>query len=180
MRIVTLVVVAVMATAIAASAQVPYFAVYFDQYHGVMAKDCPGPVADVWYVAAVNLNMLVVGAEFQIEYPAAVWYVGDINTPPVTVGNTRDGISMGWGLPANGYGILDLCQVGVLWQCSACVAPYVDNQIKVVAHPATGFLGVTDYPGYSFVPVTGMTSLICPTVPTEETTWGQVKAIYGE
>jgi len=99
-----LVVVAVMATAIAASAQVPYFAVYFDQYHGVMAKDCPGPVADVWYVAAVNLNMLIVGAEFQIEYPAAVWYVGDINTPPVTVGNTRDGISMGWGLPENGWG----------------------------------------------------------------------------
>jgi hypothetical protein len=180
MRIATLVVVALMATVVVASAQTPYFAVYFDQYHGVMSKNCPGPVADVLYVAAVNLNMLIVGAEFKIEYPAALWYVGDVNTPPVTVGQTNTGISMAWALPESGWGILDLCQVGVLWMCSECVPPYVDNQIKVVAHPGTAFLGVTDYPGYSFVPVTGMTSLVCATVPAEETTWGQVKAIYGE
>ncbi len=45
MRIATLVVVALMATVVAVSAQTPYIAVYFDQYLTQETKDCPGPMA---------------------------------------------------------------------------------------------------------------------------------------
>ena len=58
--------------------------------------------------------------------------------------------------------------------------PYLNNVVKVVANPVTGFLGVTDFPQYNLIPGVGLTSYICATVPAEETSWGQVKALYGE
>jgi hypothetical protein len=180
MRIATLVVVALMATVVAASAQTPYIAVYFDQYLTQETKDCPGPMMDTWYVAAKNFNAFLTGAEFAIQYPAAVAFLGDANTPPVTVGNTQTGISMGFALPANGFFDVFLCNVNVFWNCSSCVEPYLNNAVKVVANPVTGFLGVTDFPQYNAIPAVGLTSFICATVPAEDTSWGQVKALYGE
>ena len=180
MRIATLVVVALMATVVAVSAQTPYIAVYFDQYLTQEAKDCPGPMPDTWYVAAKNFNAFLTGAEFAIQYPAAVLYLGDANTPPVTVGNTQTGISMGFALPVNGFFDVFLCNVNVFWNCSCCVDPYLNNAVKAVANPVTGFLGVTDFPQYNLIPGVGLTSYICATVPAEETSWGQVKALYGE
>jgi hypothetical protein len=57
----------------------------------------------------------------------------------------------------------------------------VNNQPCIVtAHPGTGFVGGVDYPNYDLVPAVGMTSLVCPTVPLEDTTWGKIKSIYGE
>lgn len=180
MRIATLVVVALMATVVAASAQTPYIAVYFDQYLTQETKDCPGPMMDTWFVAAKNFNAFLTGAEFAIQYPAAVLYLGDANTPPVTVGNTQTGISMGFALPVNGFFDVFLCNVNVFWNCSSCVEPYLNNAVKVVANPVTGFLGVTDFPQYNTIPAVGLTSFICATVPAEDTSWGQVKALYGE
>ena len=118
MRIATLVVVALMATVVAVSAQTPYIAVYYDQYLTQETKDCPGPMMDTWYVAAKNFNAFLTGAEFAIQYPAAVLYLGDANTPPVTVGNTQAGISMGFALPVNGFFDVFLCNVNVFWNCS--------------------------------------------------------------
>ena len=180
MRIAMLVAVALMATVVAVSAQAPYIAVYFDQYHTQETKDCPGFVVDYWYVAAVNFNTFITGADFAIQYPAAVTWLADLNMPPVTIGNTLTGVSMAFALPQNGYGSFELCQVKVFWNCDACVVPYVNNQVRVVPNPVTGFLGVTDYPQYNLIPGNGLTALICATVPAEETTWGQVKSLYGE
>jgi len=51
----------------------------------------------------------------------------------------------------------------------------------VIPHPGTGFLGGVDYPGFNLVPSVGLTAVLCAcTIPTEQTTWGQVKAVYGE
>jgi hypothetical protein len=184
MRIATLVVVALLATVVVVNAQNPYIAVYFDQYYGQETKDCPGFVIDTWYVAAVNFNTFVTGADFKINYPAAVTYLADLNVPPVKVGNTNIGLSMAFALPQNGYNLVPLCQVQVFWNCDDCDRPaglYVNNQVKVVANPFTNFLGVTDFPNFNLVPGQGLTAVICPTsVPVEETTWGQVKALYGE
>jgi len=179
MRIATLVVTALLATVVVASAQVPYIAVYFDPYHTQEAKVCPGFVVDTWYVAAVNFNTYITGADFAIQYPPAVTWMADLNLPPVKVGNTPTGLSMGYALPQNGYGVLELCQVQVFWNCDHCADPYYNNQVKVITNPLTGFLGVTDYPNFNLIPGTGLTTLICPLgVPTEDTTWGQVKALY--
>jgi hypothetical protein len=111
----------------------------------------------------------------------AVTWLADLNKPPVAIGSTPTGLSMGFALPLNGFGTLELLQVQVFWNCSECVDPFNNNQVKVVAHPLTGYLGVTDYPQYNLLPGVGLTALICPMpVPTEDTTWGKVKAIYGE
>jgi hypothetical protein len=179
MRIATLVVAALLATVVVASAQAPYIAVYFDPYHTQETKNCPGFVTDTWYVAAVNFNVYVTGADFMIQYPPAVTWLADLNVPQVKVGATPTGITMGWPLPLNGFGSLELCQVLVMWNCDHCDAPFFDNFVKVVPNPATMFLGVSDYPNYNLIPGVGLTSVICPlTVPNEDTTWGQVKALY--
>jgi len=183
MRIATLVFATLMVTAVAVSAQTPYIAVYFDKGHSQEAKDCPpgpGPVVDTWYIAAVNFNMFLSGAEFMVSYPPAVTWLADAATPPVTLGNTLTGITMGFPFPQNGFNTVDLCQVVVQWNCESCTG-FLDNQVKVVAHPGTGFLGGVDYPGFNLVPSIGMTAMICAcTIPTEQTTWGQVKSLYGE
>jgi len=179
MRIATLVVVALMVTVVAVSAQTPYIAVYFNAGLSQEAKDCPGFVSDTWYVAARNFNTFLSGAEFAIEYPLAVSWVADTNKPGATVGFTPTGISMGFALPQNGFSPVLLCNVVVMWNCDCC-SNFLNSAVKVVANPFTGFLGVTDYPLYHAIPGVGLTSFICATVPAEDTSWGQVKALYGE
>jgi len=183
MRIATLVFAALMVTAVAVSAQTPYIAVYFDKGHSQEAKDCPGPgpVVDTWYIAAVNFNMFLSGAEFAVQYPPAVQWLADAATPPVTLGFTPTGITMGFPVPQNGFNTVDLCQVVVLWNCETCMDPYLNNLVRVIQHPGTGFLGAVDYPGFNLVPSVGLTAVLCAcTIPVEQTTWGQVKAVYGE
>lgn len=180
MRIATLVVVALMATVVAVSAQTPYIAVYFNQGLSEQEAVCPGPGVDTWFVAALNFNAYLSGAEFAIEYPVAVTWMADLNKPAVSVGNTPTGISMGFPLPVNGFNPVFLCSPQVWWNCSACAEPYLDNAVRVVANPSTGFLGVTDYPQFNMIPGVGLTAWICRTIPVEDTTWGQVKSLYGE
>jgi hypothetical protein len=181
MRIATLVVVALMATAVAVSAQTPYIAVYFDAGMSQESMDCPGPVPGVLYVGGVNFNAFIAGAEFAIQYPPAIMWLGDFGTPPVTIGATPTGISMGFPLPVAAFSPIQLCGVNIFWQCSGCVDTYWDNPIKVVPNPITGFLGYVDYPQNNLIPAGGLTAIICPhTVPNNQTTWGQVKALYGE
>lgn len=166
--------------ALGASAQIPYIAVYFDPGFSLITKDCPGEgLADVWYVAGVGFNTLVTGAEFAIEYPPAVLWVSDLNTPPVTIGSTPQGISMGYSTPLNGYAPVGLCQVQVEWVCDGCAPPFADNLVNVLTHPHTNFLGWTDQE-FTEWPAMGWTSMICVSTPTEETTWGRVKALFGE
>jgi hypothetical protein len=166
-----------------ASAQTPYIAVYFNAGHSQEAKDCPGPgpVVDTWYIAALNFNMFLSGAEFMVSYPPAVTWLADAATPPVTLGNTPTGITMGFPFPQNGFNTVDLCQVVVLWNCETCMDPYLNNLVRVIPHPGTGFLGAVDYPGFNLVPSVGLTAVLCAcTIPTEQTTWGQVKSLYNE
>jgi hypothetical protein len=180
MRIATLVVVALMVTAVAVSAQTPYIAVYFDSGLSLESKNCPGPVGDVLYVGGVNFNAFIVGAEFAIQYPPSMTWLGDLNTPQVTIGSTPTGISMGYPLPIAAFSPIELCRVAILWACPECEG-YWDQPIRVVPHPFTAFLGFVDYPQNDLVPTGGLTAIVCPnTVPIEDTTWGQVKALYGE
>ena len=166
--------------AVGASAQTPYFAVYFDPAFTVQEKNCPGTGPDMLYVAGVGFNTMVTGAEFAISYPPAIMWVADANTPLATIGTTPTGIAMGYSPPRNGLWPVELCRVQIQWLCDSCGAPYLDNEILVRSSPRTGFLGWTDS---SFIehPAWGLISLICPSgVAAEQTTWGRVKAIFGE
>jgi len=171
-----------MVTSVAVSAQTPYIAVYFNSGYSQEAKDCPGVgVFDTWYVAAVNFNMFLSAADFMIQYPPAVTWMADLPVWTVSQGTTAIGYSVGFPVPQNGYSPVLLVKPLVMWNCAECVDPWMVNQIKVVANPGTGFLGAVDYPGYNLVPAQGLTALICPLpIATEQTTWGQIKATYGE
>jgi hypothetical protein len=165
-----------------ASAQVPYIAVYFNSGFSQEAKDCPGVgVFDTWYVAAVNFNMFLAGADFKIEYPPAVNWIADLQVWTIFQGTTPTGYSVGFPFPQNGFVPVPLVKPYVMWNCEECMPPWQNNQVKVVPNPATGFLGAVGYPGFGLVPSLGLTALICPLpIATEQTTWGQVKAVYGE
>ncbi len=169
-----------------ASAQVPFIAVYFDpayQVEGLAPPPCDDPcpgfnVPGDLYIALVNANAFVTGVEFAVSYPSQMIWLADIDTPPVTVGATPTGISIGWGTPQNGFSAVDICKVLFLWNCDRC--DIADIPIVVVPNPATGFLGYTDFPNFNQFNATGLTSLICACVPAHETSWGKVKSLYSE
>lgn len=170
----------VLGVAAGSSAQTPFFAVYFDPAFTTQVTNCPGPGLGVLYVAGVGFNALVTGAEFAISFPAAMTWVADINTPPVTIGTTAAGISMGYSPARNGFAPVELCRVQVSWVCESCAAQYIDNQIVVIPNPHTGFLGWTDS-NFAERPAAGLMSLVCPHgVAVEMTTWGRVKALFAE
>jgi hypothetical protein len=161
-----------------ASAQTPYIGVFFNSGYSQQTKDCPGSIPDVLYVAGFNFNALVVGAGFAIEYPQAMTWLSDADLPPVAVGYTPTGLSVGWAAPQNGFSPIRICTVNIFWQCMSCPG-FTDTMIRVIPDPTTGVLGFTDYPQYDLVAAVGTAAVICPVeLPTEETTWGGVKALY--
>ena len=170
------------------NAQTPFIAVYFDAayqiegpgYSDGLTVECPGSGLDTLYVALVNANKYVSGVDFMVDYPPALTWMGDLDTQPVSIGTTPTGLSMGWSLPQNGFSTLQICKVRVLWNCEFCDGLYLNNPVVVVPNPTTFTLGFTDWPDYALFPAVGMTSLICPTIPTEDTTWGKVKSLYSE
>ena len=182
MRFATMVVVVLMASVVVVSAQTsPFIAVYFDQSFQVEAQDpCPGiGVIDTLYVELVNADVFVTGVEFAVNYPPELTWIADIDKQPVVNGTTPTGFSIGWATPQNGFGVaIDVCRVIVIWNCDGCAT--TDVPVDVVANPNTGFIGFTDFPNFNLFPAVGLTSLICPTVPTQDTTWGKVKSLYGE
>jgi hypothetical protein len=177
--------------AVQSNAQIPNVGVYFhhDGYGGYsqMAADCPaapaGTLVDSVYVVAYNFNMWVIGIEYKIEYPTLVSFMADIITPAqLKIGSSAIGIGITWPLPQNGFGAL-LCQKALfLWMCEAddCVNVLHHNTPWVVVpHPDSGLLRAVRWPDVGTVAGVGLTSLLCPwTIPTEETTWGGIKAMY--
>jgi hypothetical protein len=160
-------------------AQTPMVSVFFDQALTRMDEDCPsGGGIDSAFVVASNFNTFFAGIEYSINYPTTMTWLADYGTPPVTIGSTPTGISEGFSLPQNGFFRIVVAKVLFAWNCSGCTI--TDDPVIVSPHPITGFIGVTDYPNYDFINGVGMTSLVCATVPTDETTWGRIKSLYGE
>jgi len=162
-----------------AYAQTPYIAVFFDRTLTRMDKDCPGNgIADSVFVVAIGFNTFVSGIDYAIDYPGTMTWLQDLDTAPVTIGTTPTGISEGWGNPKNGFNPLVVAKVIFRWACNACDVE--DDPIVVVPNPHTGDLAATDFPDFNLIPAVGMTSLVCATVPTEDTTWGKIKSLYKE
>ncbi|UCG53443.1 MAG: hypothetical protein JSW58_07775 [Candidatus Latescibacterota bacterium] len=187
MRTATLIVFVLMVlSAVTVSAQTtPYIAVYFDQTYTTEAlipppgQSCPGVgpgFPGKLYIALSNANMFVVGVEFAVAYPPEIVHVADFDTQPVTIGNTASGLSMAWANPQNGFSAVYICGVDFFWNCDGCTS--TDIPMPVVVHPVSGVIEWVDFPGYVNHPAVGLTSLICATIPAEETTWGKVKALY--
>jgi hypothetical protein len=166
-----------------ASAQVqPFIGAFFNEGLTEETKDCPGAVLDTLYVAMYNANAFVIGAQYQITYPASMNWLADVGTPPATIGITPTGISMGYPLPLNGFFPILLHSVLIQWFCQDCTGS-VNDQLVVGTHPQfPGSPFWTNWPAFDQFPAIGLTSTICqePPIATEETTWGKLKALYNE
>jgi hypothetical protein len=172
-----------------ATAQVPFFQVYFDDdsngTYGKTQSVC-GEVATLTslYLVAQNWNMLVTAVDYQVFFPQALLYSSETypNVPGGTlpIGNSHDGAALSWGLPRNGFLPLLLATISAYWTglCDCAAGP---QAIVVGPYPESGVnspQGVR-WPDYTTFPAVGMTSLICPgPVATQETTWGGIKALY--
>lgn len=172
-----------------ATAQVPFFQVYFDDAsngsYGETQAYCGEPAVKTnLYLVAQNWNMLVAGLDYQVYFPQALLYSDDtwavVPGGSVVFGDSRQGAAIGYGLPRNGFSPLLISTIGAYWtgQCDCAAGP---QAIIVGPHPGSGFETPTGvrYPDYAIFPAVGMTSLICPDpVAVQETTWGGIKALY--
>jgi hypothetical protein len=62
--------------------------------------------------------------------------------------------------------------------CDACAPENWNVPISVRPYPGQIFVRAVEWPNLNIVLAVGMTAIICPTSPIQETTWGQVKALY--
>ena len=162
------------------SAQTPNVQVFFDEYFGqTHLSQCPdaptGTVVGTAYVVASNFGMWISAVEYGINYPAQLGFLGD-NTGGLDIGSSASGIASSWPFPINGYNPVLVNTVSFIFNCQLCFDQ--DIPIQVIPHPLTGFVRAVRWPDNILFNGVGMTSLICPTVPSEETTWGNIKALY--
>ncbi len=169
------------------SAQTPFVAVYFETVNWSETTTCPldppGTVFQQIFVAAVNFNTQIGGIEFQVNYPPELQWIGEFYPiPAVANGTTPTGLQLGFLSPGvDGNSVFIVASVTVLWQCGGCTGD-ANVPVTVGPHPLSGFVQGVDIsvnPSV-LIPGVGLTALICPTVPVEETTWGKVKALYAE
>ena len=181
----TLVVVIVVAIACGSStvanSQIPHVAVFFDPGLQYQQKNCPpapiGTVLDSVFVVATNFDMWMSAIEYQIIYPPEMLFLGDV-TPAgaLVIGNSPAGITIAFPTPMNAFTQAVVQKTKFIWMCDACFNP--NTPLIVVPHPNSGFLRAVRWPDNVVVNAIGWTSLICATIPVEESTWGQVKALY--
>jgi hypothetical protein len=185
MRRVLLTFAIVFTIAIAGSAfaqTTPYFQVYFDAGLKDAAADCPaapiGTVFDTLYVVAHNFDTWIMGAEFTIDYSTLLTVVGEEAVgADLTIGQSQSGIAMVWQTPRNGYNPVVMLIVTVVWECNDC-AGLDDTEIVVREYPDKPSPRCVDFWTEEYVDGVGMTSLICSSLPVENTSWGQIKALY--
>jgi hypothetical protein len=132
-----------------------------------------------YYVVHLNTTAAS-AAEFSAPKPACVMatFLSDAAVYPVTVGGSQTGVSIGYGsCKAAPIHILTLnfFTMGMTPQC--CLYP-------VLPHPVNGGPWMVDcsnnqLPAAARIAVVnGNLTCTCEIVPTEETTWGGVKALY--
>jgi hypothetical protein len=168
-----------------AFAQIPNVSIYFDynltETHALCPAELPGTVLDSCYVVANNFNMWMNAIEYRIAYPPQMLYLGDSFPPDrLTIGNSATGVGVSWPLPANSFGAVVIQKVRFYWMCDNCdqQGPNADAPIMVLPYPGQTTVRAVRWPDLLLVPGVGMVSLICATVPVEETTWGAIKSMY--
>jgi len=167
------------------SAQVPNVQVFFTSDYGAYGKTsldqcppgAPGTVLDSMYVVASNFGCYISAIEYQVLYPPQIYFLGDDTGTGLNIGTSPTGIATAWPFPQNAFVPYAVNKVKFLYMCQLC---YDGSDIPIVVgpNPGSGFLRYTQWPDNTLINAVGMTSLICPTVPVEETTWGNIKALY--
>lgn len=155
----------------------PYVMLYFDDLYTVGSKDCPGAQPDSAYIVVKNFNMYLQAIEYRVLYPAEMIWIGDVVDPALAIGNTSTGIAESWPLPQNAFVPFAVAKVIFIWNCAGG-CPVQNIPITIVPHPETFKLRALRWPDLAEISAIGMTSLVCATIPVEESSWGQIKALY--
>jgi hypothetical protein len=169
-------------TSIVSAQPTPNVQVFFDQWFGKTAldacpPDAPGTVEGYLYVVASNFNCWIGGIEYMIDYPPEITFDADNTQGGLSIGDSETGLSTAWTFPLNGFSPVLVNRVTIIYNCQLCYEG-PDIEITVVPHPVSGFVRCVRWTDNAIINGVGMKSLICPTVPTEETTWGNIKALY--
>jgi hypothetical protein len=175
--------VAIVGLGVGVNAQTPNVTVYFDEYASETSADCPtepvGTVYDEFLVVANNFNMWMNAIEYKIEFPPQIAWDGDVAVDNTLVlGFSWQGTAIVFTLPGQAFGPLVVQKVQFVWMCDNCSEANQNAPVKVVPYPDSGKIRALRYPDLFEVQAIGMTSLICATIPNEDTTWGKVKALY--
>jgi hypothetical protein len=168
-------------TSIVSAQPTPNVQVFFDEYFGQTSlegcpADAPGTVTGTLYVVASNFNMWISAIEYSIDFPPQIIFGGD-DTGGLNIGSSPAGLATSWPFPINGYSPVLVNKVTIIYNCQLCFEG-MDIPITVIPHLLTGYVRAVRWPDNTLVNGVGMKSLICPTVPAEETTWGNIKALY--
>jgi hypothetical protein len=145
-----------------AMAQNPTISVYFDEGFTQTEADCPGPGLDTLYVVAEDFDVFLIGFQYKIDLPPNMIWLADIGTPPVTIGTSVTGISLGFPLPKNGFFPVLIHRIIFLWNCVDC--SLINQEINVVAHPQFGGIFATDWPDNNLLTADGGTTTVCPRI----------------
>jgi hypothetical protein len=165
------------------TAQVPYIQIYFDEnlqwdFAGQCPNTDPGEVVERIYIAAHNFNIFMSSIEYRVEYPPELPWVDDVVDPAYQyTGDSPTGIVITFPEPVDGSRTVLLERAMIVWYCRLCITD-LDIQVVVVPHPTSGKVRAISWPDGEVVEGVGMRSLICPTLPVESSTWGEVKALY--
>jgi hypothetical protein len=170
-----------------ATAQVPFFHVYFDDngngVYGETQANC-GPVntPELLYLVLANANTFVAAVDYQVSFPAGLLFLSDgYPTVPggsLNLGDSQAGNAVSYGLPRSGFSPILVSTISALWT-GACDCAFGAQPIVVGPYPDKPKPAFVRWPDYLEFEAVGMTSLLCPgPVSTTSTTWGGVKALY--
>lgn len=170
-----------------ASAQVPFFQVFYDDNsngsYGETQAACGAPnSAQSLYLVMFNANAFVQAVDYQIAFPPALLFLND--TYPVVpggslnLGDSQAGNAISYGLPRNGFEPVLLVTMNALWT-GACNCGNGPSPLVVGGYPGKDTPTFIRWPDFAEFSSVGMTSLVCPgPVAASEATWGGIKALY--
>lgn len=140
----------------------PTVKVYFDEGLTQRTTDCLGPGLDTLYIVAEDFDAFLTGIEFKLTLPPSMIWIADIGLPPVYLGTTVTGISMGFAIPQNGYQPLVVAKALILWNCVDCSA--INQRVEIDEHPLFNSIRATRWPDYLLIDADGAGATVCPFV----------------
>ena len=179
-----LVCAAILASESHVEAQVPYIQAYYDEELSNNWDWCMDDQFRLLHFVLQGFNNWVIAVEFRVYYPPSVLWLGDNPPTPLRIGHSPSGISIAWNYPQNAFDPLVILEVPIYYVCSKCTdrsATDSEQWIRIDPHPVTGLRAAVRWPELEVVALDWKPTVVsCTgTVPTHETTWGSVKALYG-
>jgi len=170
-----------------ASAQVPFFQLFFDDdsngsYGETQAFCGEANTQQALYLVLQNANAFVAAVDYQIAFPAALLFLNDeypvVPGGSLNLGDSPSGNAIAYGLPRSGFAPMLIVTINTLWtgvcDCNSGPVALVVDGYQGKETPS--WIRWPDYVEFSGV---GMTSLLCPgPVAASEATWGGIKALY--